>query len=285
MAENCSPRDAQLTDVIQRLVGDGVEFFLDSHLEPTLHVPDDAFQQDWPVDSQRTQDLLTTVYYETSKGGMLKASEREFLMSQIREECRKGGRRFAETEAPGTDRDVFVQGLLYLMNGRQSFDDRTAVLLRELRRIQREQKISTAEEISVFTNIFSRRLGRLIPTLRGYGILLSFRHQEDGSYCQLQRLPTFRYEPEAGRTQPRAPDDLHEEASLLPSVSSPRQGTTLVLTDDADGEVRFDPPRAKATMSPPQALHEEQAATVDAEDEPMRERNAADVPDENGGQA
>ncbi|MGQ9563161.1 MAG: hypothetical protein ACUVTH_06465, partial [Thermogutta sp.] len=267
------------------LVGDGVEFFLDSHLEPTLHVPDDAFQQDWPVDSQRTQDLLTTVYYETSKGGMLKASEREFLMSQIREECRKGGRRFAETEAPGTDRDVFVQGLLYLMNGRQSFDDRTAVLLRELRRIQREQKISTAEEISVFTNIFSRRLGRLIPTLRGYGILLSFRHQEDGSYCQLQRLPTFRYGPEAGRTQPRAPDDLHEEASLLPSVSSPRQGTTLVLTDDADGEVRFDPPRAKATMSPPQALHEEQAATVDAEDEPMRERNAADVPDDNGGQA
>lgn len=285
MAENVSPRDGQLTDVIQRLVGDGVEFFLDSHLEPTLHVPDDEFQQDWPVDSQRTQDLLTTVYYEISKGGMLKASERAFLLSQIREECRKGGRRFAESEATGTDRDVVVQGVLCLMNERSSFDDRTAVLLRELRRIQREQRISMSEEVPVFTNIFTRRLRRLIPTLQGYGILVTFRHQEDGSYCQLQRLPTFRYEPEASRTQPRAPDDLHQEASLLPSVLSPRQGTALPLTDDADGEVRFDPPLAKATMSPSQSLHEELAATVDAQDEPVREPIAVDVPDDNGGEA
>lgn len=285
MAENCSPRDAQLTDVIKQLVVDGVEFFLDSHLEPTLHVPDDAFQQDWPVDSQRTQDLLTTVYYEISKGGMLKASERDFLLSQIREECRRGGRRFAESEAPGTDRDVVIQGVLCLMNERSSFDDRTAVLLRELRRIQREQRISMVEEIPVFTNIFSRRLGRLIPTLRGYGILASFRHQEDGSYCQLQRLPTFQSEPEARLTQPKAPDDSHEDASVLSSGENPKQGTALAMADDTDGEVRFDSPRAKATMSPPQTLRDEQAQIVGAETERVPDPIATNVSDDNGGEA
>ena len=76
--------------------------FLNSRLEPTLHVPDDAFQQDWPAVSQRVQDLLTAIYYDISKGSVLKSSEREFLLAQIQEECRRGVRRRYGRQTPTT---------------------------------------------------------------------------------------------------------------------------------------------------------------------------------------
>ena len=38
------------SEVIQRLKDDGVEFFISSSGQPTVHIPKDNFQKDWPAD-------------------------------------------------------------------------------------------------------------------------------------------------------------------------------------------------------------------------------------------
>lgn len=60
------PREARWPDIYTQLQEDKVEFFLNTHLEPTVLIPSDGFQTEWPVDSQRFQDLLVSVFYEIS---------------------------------------------------------------------------------------------------------------------------------------------------------------------------------------------------------------------------
>jgi hypothetical protein len=134
------------------------------------------------------------MYIEITNGGILKSIERDFLLAQIREECRRGGRRLTEVESKETDDDVIVQGIMALMNEQAKFSGRTVSLLKQLRAIQSNGNISFAEEIPIFTNIFSRKLNRLIPVLRGYGIDVEMEHKEDGSHCSLTRLDSFKKE-------------------------------------------------------------------------------------------
>jgi hypothetical protein len=250
-------KSTQLTDVIAQLVQDGVEFFLNSQLHPTVLIPDDAFQKEWPADGQRVQDLLTKVHYEISKDAMtkigptepvplLRSTEREFLLSMIREECRLGGRRLTEVEAEETDQDPIVQALLYHLNDNEGFEGRTSALLGTLRKYQLENKVSQAEEIPVFANIFSRRLKRLIPTLRGYGVEIAIEHQEAGSYCTMKRLESFRREQDA--TDATADGNV-SESSGQSSGATPKKGSNLQRADGTDGENRFDSPDAKKKLN------------------------------------
>jgi hypothetical protein len=193
---------ARRSKVFDQLRKDNVKFGINSFLEPTVHIPGNPFQTDWPADSQRVSDLLYAIFYDQNELIMVPA-EREYLMSQIREECWVGGRWFGETEALQTEKDVVVQAVLCLMNEQPKFDDQTCVLLGKLRLIQKDGKISQNEEITGFTNIFSRRLRRLIPVLKGYGIEVSMRHEEDGSYCTLVRMETFQKEGTRRRSSPR----------------------------------------------------------------------------------
>jgi len=246
MSEYVMAKKVQLTDVVLQLLDEKVEFFLDSTLEPTIRVPDDGFQQEWPADSQRVHDLLNAIYYDATKGTILKSAQREFLLSQIREECRKGGRRLSDIEVEQTDNDVIVQGLLHFMNTHDEFNDLTAVLLGLLRKAQIEGKFSQREEIPVFTNIFSRRLRRLIPVLRGYGIEVSIEHKESGSHCKVVRLESFSVEPDASLLAPVETDDSQHKSSGESSGASPRKGRDLQTADGADGETRIDSPADKS---------------------------------------
>jgi len=224
-------------------------FFLNSVLEPTVHISGDAFQKDWPVDSQRVTDLVTAVYYDQNET-ILSSAEREFILSQIREECRAGGRRASETEAPQADKDVIVQAVLYLMNEQPEpeFDDQTCVLLAKLRLIQIEAKTAQHEEIPAFTNIFSRRLRRLIPVLKGYGIEVSMRHQEDGSYCKLVRLATFQREGDSTTALAKTADGENRQSSGQPSGGIAKKGKEFRKTDVSDGDNRFDDPKDKEAL-------------------------------------
>ena len=105
MSQKLKPRDARWTEIYTQLQEDNVEFFLNTQLEPTVRIPTDGFQTEWPVDSLRFQDLLVSMFYEISNGGILKTSDRDFLMAQIREECRKGGRQLTEPEVAETEED------------------------------------------------------------------------------------------------------------------------------------------------------------------------------------
>jgi len=245
-----TPTVPSVTATIEQLKKDGLEFYLNSRLEPTVRIPNDAFQKEWPVDSQRVQDLLVAVHYDISEGGILRSLERDFLLAQLREECRNGGRRFSEFEGVETDRDAIVQAVLCHINKNQMFEGRTVDLLQRLRKIQVEGAITFTEEIPVFTNIFSRRLSRLIPVLKGYGIEVTLDHEEDGSHCTLKRLPEFKVEPQLG--QPRT-DGSPAESSGQSSVASGKQGSELQQTDDSDGDIRVDAPNAKAGLAPHKA--------------------------------
>lgn len=241
-------RKVRRAKLIERLRADeGVQFFLNSILEPTIHVPGDAFQKDWPVDSQRVSDLVVAAYYAENEA-ILSAGEREFILSQIREECRAGGRRASETEATQTEKDVIVQGVLYLMNQQPEFDDQTCVLLGKLRTNQLEGKTAQHEEIPAFTNIFSRRLRRLIPVLKGYGIEVSMRHQEDGSYCKLVRLATFQREGDSTTELAKAADGENRQPSGQPSGGTTKKGKEFKKADATDGENRFDDPKDKEAL-------------------------------------
>jgi hypothetical protein len=241
MSKKLKPSDAQWTDIYTQLQEDKVEFFLNTQLEPTVLIPNDGFQKEWPVDSMRFQDLLVSVFYEISKGEILKSNERDFLMAQIREECRKGGRRLTEPETAETDEDVIVQAILALVNREPEFSNQTVILLKSLRKIQKEGCLSSSEEIPIFTNIFSRKLGRLIPVLRGYGIEVVMEHKESGSHCSLKRLESFQKEP---KLEDAVADGSTFASSGQSSGVTSTAGMALPPPDDADGEFRADPPRS-----------------------------------------
>lgn len=245
-------REVRRSKLIQQLREEEVQFFLNSILEPTVHIPGDAYQKDWPADSQRVCDFVTAAYYDQN-GTILASAEREFILSQIREECRAGGRRSSETEAPQTDKDVIVQGVLYVMNERAEFDDLTSVLVGLLRTIQLNGKTAQHEEIPAFTNIFTRRFRRLIPVLRGYGVEATMRHQEDGSYSRLVRLPTFQKEPDSATTLAKPADGESRQSSGSPSGETAKRGKDFEKADGADGENRFDDPKAKEALKARQA--------------------------------
>lgn len=256
MSQKSKPRDARWTEIYTQLQEDNVEFFLNTQLEPTVRIPTDGFQTEWPVDSLMFQDLLVSMFYEISNGGILKTSDRDFLMAQIREECRKGGRQLTEPEVAETDEDVIVQAVQHLVQsfpkntGAPVFNDRTVVLLQTLRTLQQEGKISYAEEIPIFTNIFSRRLTRLVPVLRGYGVQVDLSHAEDGSRCTLTRLETFNYEPNVGQVVLSA-DGKKDESSGQSSGGKPITGKQFQQTDGTDGETRLeDDEEVGATAQP-----------------------------------
>ena len=245
MPVKTKPREVLWSDIYIQLQEDKIEFFLNTQLEPMVMNPNDGFQTEWLVNSQRFQDLLMSMYFEISNGGILKSIERDFLMAQIREECRKGGRRLTEPETAEADEDVIVQAVLFLVNSLSKttvttvFNDRTVVLLQKLRSFQTDGSISFAEEISIFTNIFSRKLTRLVPVLRGYGVQVDLSHGEEGSRCKLTRLEAFQFEPNAGQVQPSA-DGKRNESSGSSSVAKPMTGSKIQRTDGTDGTVRFE---------------------------------------------
>ena len=255
MSVKLKPSEDRWIGIYEQLQEDKVELFLNTHLEPTVMIPNDGFQTEWPVDSQRFRDYLVSVYYEISNGEMLRSNECEFLMSQIREECRKGGRRLTAPESVETDEDVIVQGILYLANSSKNttpvFNDRTVVLLQKLRNIQKDGVISNSDEIPFFTNIFSRRLARLIPVLRGYGVEVVMEHKDSGSHSTLTRLPTFQKESSLEDT---CTDGSTKKPSGESSGGTIQAGMDLPLTDDADGELRVDPPQALNGASEPKNL-------------------------------
>ena len=251
MSQKSKPRDARWTEIYTQLQVDKVEFFLNTQLEPTVRIPSDGFQTEWPVDSLRFQDLLVSMFYEISKGGILKSTDRDFLMAQIREECRKGGRELTEPEAEKTDEDVIVQTVVALMNRKSKFSDQTGVLCKELKEIQTANSLSHSEAIPTFTNIFSRKLNRLIPVLRGYGVEVVMEHKESGSHCTLTRMESFQKEP---LPEEVVPDGSPDESSGEPSVATPKAGAGLPLPDDADGKFRADPPKGLNGTSEPKSL-------------------------------
>jgi hypothetical protein len=233
---NEKAKGRRLIEVFSQMREDGCEFFLSSQLCPNVKIPDDGFQQEWPADSQRIQDLVISLYYEMT-GDRITTSERDFLMALLREECRKGGRRYTEAESQETDKDVIVQAVLYHMNENGSFAGRTVDLVKALCEAQKSGQISKVESIPEFTNIFSRRLRRLVPVLRGYGVAVTMEHKEEGSHCSLEQLDSFQKEPLA--------DDIQAKASGSSSGVTTRKGKDLPPTDDADGENRVDPPSSR----------------------------------------
>ncbi len=235
-----SANDAKWSDIFRQLQEDKVEFFLSTQLEPMVLIPGDGFQQEWQVDSQRFQDYLITINYEVSEGEILKAIHRDFFMSQIREECRKGGRRLTVPDTVDTDEDVIVQAAIELMNQQGEFSAPTAVLVKKLREIQTKGQISR-DEIPIFTNTFSRKMNRLIPVLRGYGIDVVIDHKESGSHCTLRRTELFQTE--------KSLEDIHADGFMFKSsgsssVATPIRGRDLPQPDDADGEFQTDLPKS-----------------------------------------
>ena len=239
-AETEEPKESPLITVFSKMQTDKCEFFLSSQLCPTVKVLDDGFQQEWPADSQRIQDLVISMFYEET-GDRITTAARDLLMALLREECRKGGRRYTEAESQETDSDVIVQAVLYHVNKNGSFTGRTVDLVKALREAQKSGQFSEAESIPVFTNIFSRRLRRLVPVLRGYGVAVTMEHKEEGSHCSLEKLDSFQKEPLA--------DDIQAEASASSSDVTVRKGKDLPPTDDSDGENRVDPPISR-TQNP-----------------------------------
>ena len=240
------------TKLIEQLRQDGMQFGVNTLNVPTVLIPEDQFQTNWPADSQRVTDLLYAVYYELNDE-ILPAVERDFILTQIREECRDGGRWFGETEAEQTERNVIVQAIMCHMNERAAYDGLTAGLLGLLRALQETNKIAQHEEIPAFTNIFSRRLRRLIPVLKGYGVEASLRHEEDGSYCSLKRLPGFQREPDSATTLAKPADDASRQSSGQSSGGTATKGKEFRKADGADGETRFDDPKDKDALKARQA--------------------------------
>lgn len=237
-SDDQQPEDP-LTEVIARLRRDGADFFLNSTLEPTISIREDYFQQVWPANSERVRDLVLVTYYDLTRQP-IDGVEMKQLMAMLREECRVGGRRATEIEAMKAEEQAIVQGILCLLNGRESYVGRTATLLQLLQDLQAHRKITDADRLTPLVNVFSRRLKRLIPTLRGFHVAGELTHREDGSHCSLRRLDGFEREPEAAPRIAPSNDDTDAAALLVSSVGSRDVGRDLGPSDAADGNFRFE---------------------------------------------
>jgi len=232
-----------LQDVIAEVVRVGVQFFVNTKNEPVVFLPDTPFQQYWPGDHDRVESYLAAVYYDLSGGGYIKPAELVAVIALLKDACYKGGRRLTELESPEVEREPIIQALLCFMNGVESFDGMTATLLGKLNEPDVRRKIRGIEDFPILTNIFSRRLNRLTPAIRGFGIEVSIWHEEDGSHCKLKRLPNFVKEADA----------LTRQASGSPSGATRKQGRDFTTADDADGTERFDDASGTAQVSNPVA--------------------------------
>ncbi len=244
-----TPRDARWKEIYTQLQEDKVQFFLNTELEPTVRIPTDGFRTEWPVDSQRFQDLLVSMFFEITEE-ILKSTDRDFLMAQIREECRKGGRELTEPEAAKTDEDVIVQTVVALMNRVEMYSGLTGVLCKELKKIQDANALSYSDGIPTFTNIFSRKLNRLIPVLRGYGVDVSMEHKESGSHCTLKRMELFQIEP---LPEEILTDGSNHQSSGKPSGATSNTGKGLPTPDGTDGDERTDPPQLTEEVTQPKS--------------------------------
>jgi|GEM_PF-3387822 len=215
-----------ITEFVIDKLADKVEFFLNSKLEPMIHIPEEEFQQDWPVDSQRILDLLIAVFYDVSLGEILKAPEREFLLSQIRQKCRQGERRFTQIEAEEAEKNLIVRATLSFLDDHESFSGRTADLLHNLKNSPLAESISQRQEFPEFTSIFSRRLKLLIPVLSGYGVKVIIEHRESGSHCCLSRLASFEMKPKATLKRIDNPDDSDDSQRSRQAVVSESSAVT-----------------------------------------------------------
>jgi len=238
-----------VTAIVELLEEHGVELFLNSGYEPTVRIPEDVDRQDWPVNGERFRDLVETVLHEVNDKNFLGYNERRLLFSKVREACRKGGRRLSQHEVATTENDPIVQAIICMMNDMEQFSGFTAVLLRNLRKIQEGGQICASPEISKFTNVFSRKLGRLKIVLRGYGVDLDITHKENGSISTLRRLPDFQRELDSDTTPEDGPDGVEVQSSASSSGVTPDEGTDLGLTDDDDGETQFDAADAKEKLT------------------------------------
>lgn len=214
-----------VSDYVLKAMEKKVEFFLNSKLEPMLRIHEDRHRQEWHVESRRVLDLLTVIFYEVTLGDLLKKREKELFLAQIREKCRQGEMRFTQSEAEEAEENPIVLAVLQFMNGREQFEGRTVELLEMLRETPCANNKSKRDEISEFTNIFGKRLKRLIPVLAGYGVEVSLEHRESGSHCTLIRSESFEAEPEPITETVEKPD------SSSPAVSEP---SGVSSSDDMD---------------------------------------------------
>lgn len=235
------PKTVPLQDVIAEVVRVGVQFFVNTKNEPVVFLPDNPFQQYWQAGHDRVESYLAAVYHDLSNGGYLKPAEQAAVICLLKDACYKGGRRFTELESPEAEKEPIIQALLYFINGVESFDGMTATLLSKLNEREIMRNVRGIEDFPILTNIFSRRLNRLTPVLRGLGIEVSIWHEEDGSHCKLKRLPNFAKEADA----------LTRHASANPSVASPKEGKDFKPTDGSDGNERFDDAPQKQVPTEP----------------------------------
>jgi len=182
--------------IMEFMKADGIEFFLDSNSHPTIHYPHDADQKDWPVDSQRVNDLVAAFYHD-AKGKFPKPNELSLAMLHIREQCRLGKQRPSQTEERKIEVDPIIQALQSLMAGQSKIDRLTTTLHSEVLKLQEEGKVSPTPAIEPFTPTFGRQLRRLQSPLRHYGYSIEFKHEEDGNHCIITQQPSAPVAPAA----------------------------------------------------------------------------------------
>lgn len=223
--------ESQTTCMVREMAKQEVEFFLNSANEPTVRMPTDPFQQEWPADSQRVIDHMQLLYHEVEKS-LPSRAHLNLSMMMLREECRNGGRRLSQAEEAEKDNDPILQTLHEFTSSKCSYHGRTSILLSALRDIHFSRNDHIGTVFTPFIHVFSRKLRRLIPTLRGFGIEVSISHQEDGSYCTVKRLPDFQVEV----------TDASEDQTSAPYT---RLGTNLPEPDGTDGNIRMSPGRTE----------------------------------------
>lgn len=221
-----SRKPPPLSKIIEKLIEEGIQFYMNSLLKPVVYIPDDPYQKYWEVGHERFHAHVSAAYHSLTKE-YLRTADRDMLIEILKEECYKGGRRLTEVEAALVEKDSIIQAvLLYLSYGKDDFDGLTRDLLRELRKDFIQDRIVPPDpDFPVLTNIFSRRLNALVPALRDLGVHAETSHAEDGSHCKLRRLETFM----------TVADALESKASGHTSGATPSTAKGTAAPDGTDG--------------------------------------------------
>jgi hypothetical protein len=254
MSDQEKRRSETLDRVLQKMIVEGVKFFVDADEEPCVELPKDIRRKVWTLDHKRVQVFVSLLFKEITNR-FLKRSERALLLDLLAAECFASGRRVTEA-AEKFEHDALVQSIIAFCNlklqeqeeqaTRQAaqkapslhnpdagaadvtaeasaadkeflFDGLTADLLKELLSDRIQGQITRDANFPKLTNLLSRAVNRRKAFLQGLGIEIDVKHVETGSWTTIKVVPPFVGEPDA--VPPSATED--------PSGKNSKEGRDL----------------------------------------------------------
>lgn len=205
-----------------------VDLFCNQLDVPYMRIPSDEHQPDWPLRSPRVRAWLCDLYHEKTKH-CLRSGDINAVLGVMEGQAWNANRRAPNNDTAWAliEESPVGRAIVSYVNANGEYAGKTSGFLKALIALaKRQPSIVRVSELPTVTQVFSRQINQLIPSLGAIGLDVAVTHQEDGSHCQVKLQPAFI----------RETDEAAVSTSDQPSVSS-AAGQSSCEPADADDAI------------------------------------------------